>query len=153
MSYNRQPLLEEGVSHVTATNSVDTGTRQWVAGNQYIYVENGSASDAYPGYGMVLEAGASAYSCTISSTTSADLLMGVVKHATIPAGSYGWIVAEGFVNVEAGATLDTSENIVLGANGAFHPASNATGLLANCVGKALDTIATDASGSAYIKAC
>lgn len=147
------PLLEEGVSHVTATNSVSPGTRtRDAAGNAYIYVTNGAATDVSPGFGMVLEAGSSAYSCTVSSATGADQLIGVVKHNTITAGSYGWVVCEGYVNLEAGETLTTGENVVLGANGAFHPASNATGLLANCIGKALDTIATDASGSCYIKA-
>ena len=92
---------------------------------------------------------------TVSSTTSADLLVGVCKHADIPTGSYGWLVTKGFSSVEmitASGTVAAGDLLHLAADGEFAPVSNATGSKDNVVGKAMEAIVSGASGQAFISA-
>ena len=123
-------------------------------GNKYVYIYNDCNSQISPGYGVAVQSGVSTpYSCTLSTVTSADLLVGVVKHSTITTGSYGYVVTRGVVNVEMLATsgsVATNSPIEIGANGAFAPVSNTTGNKAGIKGKSLAAIVSGASGSAYI---
>jgi len=153
MVQSLSPVAFESVSAVTATNTVELGTRRTVSGNEYVYVYNDGGSDINPGYAAVPAAGTTSYSCTVSATTSADIVFGVCKHTTLTTATYGWLLTRGYVNIETNAasgTVTTGTLIEVGANGDFSPVSNTTGNLSPAVGKALDTIVTGASGSAYV---
>jgi hypothetical protein len=119
----------------------------------YIWVYNtGSNAQINPGNGAICSA-VTGYSVTVSSTTSADFLVGVCKHATITTGAYGWLVTKGFTSVEMGGTSGTVAAgglIELGDDGEFYPVSNTT---ANgpVVGKAMEAIVSAASGQAFIR--
>lgn len=155
MGFNNQPLLPESVSHVTLTGSIDIGTRRTVSGDRYVYVYNAGNSEIAKGRGAVLAGGATSYSATVSSVSRADQLLGVCKHATIATGAYGWLLEEGFCDVQMHAddSATTGSLLQLGADGAFVIAVSAvTANYANKCGKALEGIGSGAAGSAYVKA-
>jgi hypothetical protein len=157
MSYNEVgPVFFGGISNVTSSrNSRDpeVGYRRWYEGAEYVYVYNEGGSDINPGYACVINSAATGYSVTVTAATSADLVVGVVKHATLTTGDYGWVVTRGITNVEMGATSGTVAArglIEVGAAGVFVPVSNTTGNKSPAVGQALAAIVSSASGSAYI---
>lgn len=152
--YQEGPIAMYGVSHVTATlsaNHPQVGQLCQVGDEIYQWVYNTGSSTASPSYGVVLS-GVSGYSVTVSSTTSVDLCLGVVKHAAIPTGSYGWILKRGFVEVEMEAdnSCAAGQLLCLAADGEFALKSNSTGYPTPAVGKAMAAIASGASGTAYI---
>lgn len=155
-AYNLAPVRFGSLSGVTATrgaNDPELGTRCQEGPVEYIYVYNDSNSQALVGQAVVLQSGASGYSTTISSVTSADLPIGVVRHATLTTGAYGWVVCKGITSVKMGASsgsVAVNGLIQIADNGLFVPASNATGSKALACGKALEAIASSAVGSAYV---
>jgi len=114
------PIIFEGVSMVTASPKHELGTRRKDAGVEYVLVYN--AGGAATGTGVCLSRPASAaaglYSCSASSI-SGDMGIGFVKHATIPAGEYGWVVTRGFVTVAvaSSASDQSAGSKMLGAGG------------------------------------
>ena len=149
------PARFVGVSHVTdslGANHPEVGTRMSYGDEDYIWVYNtGADAQISPGLGAILS-GVTGYSVSVSSTTSADFLVGVCKHATITTGAYGWLVTKGFTSIEAGATSGTIAKgglFELADDGLFVPVSNTTGN-GPAVGKAMEEIVSNASGSAYI---
>jgi hypothetical protein len=123
-------------------------------GCTYRLIYNVGGASVPVGCGVVLNAGATSYSCTVTAATSADLVVGVCKHATITTGAYAWVVTHGIVPVQMGATsgtVTTGGLIEIGANGYFVPVSNTTGNKAPAVGKALNTIASSGTGDAYVR--
>lgn len=153
--YSADPVRFYGVSHVTDTLSSkhpEVGARMSVGDEDYIWVYNtGANAQIPPGYGAVLS-GVTGYSVTVSSTSSADFLVGVCKHATITTGAYGWLVTKGFAPVEMGADYSAAAGslLELSDDGTFDIVSNTTGNVGAC-GKAMEAIASGASGSAFIK--
>lgn len=152
------PLLFGTKSMVTATlgpHDGDVGLHHRDDdGRLYRLIYNDADTQGVPGMGFVVNAGASGYSCTISSTTSADLVVGIVRHATITTNTYGWVVVEGVTTVKMGATsgtVSTGGLIEVAANGLFVPISNTTGNKSPAVGKALNTIASSGTGDAYVR--
>lgn len=149
-------IFKGGVSNVTATlsaNDPEVGARRWDGGREYVFVYNDGGEQIDPGFGAVLQSGATGYSVTVSSVTSADIVVGVCRNATLTTGTYGWLVSRGITNVEMNATSGTVAAgglIEIGANGDFSPVSNTTANLAPAIGKALEAIVSSASGSAYI---
>lgn len=144
-----------GKSMVTSSlgaNDPEVGTRKVFGDEEYIFVYNtGADAQINPGNGAVLS-GVTGYSVTVSSTTSADFLVGVCKNATITTGAYGWLVCKGFTSVEMGGTSGTVAAgglLELGDDGEFYPYSNTTGNTPP-VGKAMEAIVSAASGQAYI---
>jgi hypothetical protein len=143
-----------GVSATTTSlgvNDPEPGYRLSVGDEDYVFVYNAGNSTISQGHGAVFS-GVTGYSVTVSSVTSTDFLVGVCKHTNIATATYGWLVTRGFVAVEMGsasATVSTGGLLELGDDGEFYPVSNTT---ANgpVVGKAMNTIATDASGVAFI---
>lgn len=157
MGYNSVgPVSFEGVSAVTATpgsNDGELGYRKWVDGKEYVRVYNDCNSTIPPGYGVVLQSGVSGYSITLSSVTSADIVVGVAQSISMPTANYGWVVSKGITPIEMGATsgsVAAGGLVEIGANGLFVPVSNTTGNKAPAVGKALAAIVSSASGSAYV---
>ena len=157
MSYNSGlPIRFKGVSFVTATlggGAPQLGQETFDAdGNKYVFVYNDCTSQISPSYGVAPQSGVSTpFSVTLSTVTSADILVGVVKHATIPAASYGWVLTRGVTQVEMLATVATNAPLEIGADGLFAPVSNTTGN-GPTIGKSLAEIVTGASGSAFIRA-
>jgi len=154
--YSDSPVRMYGVSHVTASLSSkhpEVGTRMNDSGREYVWVYNAGGEDIDPGLGAVLIAGATDMSCTVSSVTSADAVIGVCRNATLTTGTYGWLVTRGITPIEMGATSGTVASlgmVEIAANGMFVPVSNTTANIAPAVGKALAEIVSNASGSAYI---
>lgn len=117
----------------------------------YRFVYNVGSSTAGVSYGVVCSA-VSGYSVTVSSTTSVDFLVGVVKHAAIPTGSYGWVMTQGWtqVEMEADNSAAAGQLLALAADGEFALKSNSTGYPTPAVGKTMEAIASGASGTAFI---
>ena len=155
MSYNQGlPVKFYGVSHVTATLSSrhpQLGMETYDAdGNKYVWIYNDCNSALPPGYGVVVQSGVStAFSMTLSSVSSADIVAGVVKHASIPTNNYGFVLTRGIGVAEASLTIATNVPIEIAANGVWVHVSNTTGNKAPACGKSLEEIVTGASGSAY----
>jgi len=143
-----------GKSMVTATlgaNDPEVGTRKTFGDEEYVFVYNtGADAQINPGHGAVLSA-VTGYSVTVSSTSSSDILLGVCKHATITTAAYGWLMTRGFTSVEMGASYSATAGdlLELAGDGTFDVKSNTTAN-ANFVGKAMEAIASGASGQAYI---
>jgi hypothetical protein len=155
--YSNSPVvIGLGVSSTTATlgtNDGAVGQRVWRDGCEFMMVYNDCNSEISPGYGVTPQSGvSSAYSCTVSSVTSADILLGVT-HVTMATAAYGWIVVKGVANVEMDGTSGTAASLDLlepADNGTFVPVSNTTGNLGAAQVKALEAIVSSASGSAFI---
>lgn len=129
------------------------GDRCSVGGRDYCLVYNDCNSEIYPGYGVVLQSGATGMSVSVSSVTSADIVHGVVRNATIATGYYGWVVTRGITPLELNATSGTvaaGDLVEIGANGDFQKVSLTTGNLAPAIGKFLEAGVSGASASAYI---
>jgi len=157
MSFNRAlPLVFGSPSMVTATlgpNDPELGTRMSAGGLDYVFVYNAGGQNILAGYGAVPNSAATNMTVTVSAATSNDIVVGVCKHATIPDGSYGWLVTKGITPIQMGATSGTvaARGLVeIGANGVFVPISNTTGNGSPAVGVALAAIVSSASGNAYI---
>jgi len=154
--YGLNPVRFNPTSQVTTTLGVNDGSIGDGAEDstgKWLLVYNDNTASVPVGYGMVLNAGATGYSCTVSSATSADMLIGVVVNTSIVSAGYGWVLQRGFCNVQMGAasgTVLTKGTLQLGAAGLFFPKSNATGSKDNVVGCAMATIVTSASGPAFI---
>lgn len=154
--YSAGPVIFGGVSATTnslGSSDPEIGTRRWEGGREYVYVYNDCNSNMAVGQGIVLTSGASGYSCTISSVTSADCVVGIVRNATISTGYYGWAVTKGITYVKMMATSGTvaaGDLLEIGGNGLFYKASNTTGNIAPAVGKALEAIVSSATGLAYV---
>lgn len=153
--YGVAPIAFGPVTAVTATrggNDPEIGTVRQEGANLYTYVYNDGNSAIATGKGAVLQSGASGYSVTVSSVTSADLLIGVAVN-TLATGAYGWLVSRGITSVLMGATSGTAaagDLLEIAANGVFVPVSNTTGNKAPACGKALAAIASSATGAAFI---
>ena len=152
--YANRPVLFGGKSMVTASlgaNDPEPGYRMTDGDEDYVFVYNAGNSQISPSYGAVLS-GVSGYSVTVSSTTSVDLLVGVCKHATLTTGTYGWLVTRGFtqVEMEADNSAAAGQLLALAADGEFALKSNSTGYPTPAVGKAMEAMASAASGTAFI---
>ena len=156
MSYSMGPVSFFPISATTSAlgaNDGEVGTRRFEQGREYVLVYNDGNSNMAVGQGIVLQSGVSGHSCTISSVTSVDCLVGVVRHKTISTGYYGWAVTRGITYVKMMATSGTvaaGDMLELGGNGLFYKASNTTGNVSPACGKALEAIVSSATGLAYV---
>lgn len=149
---NVNHFYNETVSNVTATPSVEVGTRRVYGDEDYLYVYNAGSSTAGVNKGVVVSA-VSGYSITVSSTTMVDICVGHVKHAAIPTGSYGWVCTRGWVQCDAHAdqSFVAGGLGVLAADGALTNKSISTGFVAPAHAKAMAAVASGASGTFFIK--
>lgn len=143
-------IFFESVSNVTATPSVEVGILRREGDELYRYVYNNGNSQISPGYGCTLSA-VTGYSVTVSSVTSVDAFVGLVKHATLTTGTYGWTLVHGFgqVQMEADNSAAAGQLLTVAADGEFAMKSNSTGYPAPVVGKTMAAIASGASGTAF----
>jgi hypothetical protein len=150
--YGNHPIRFGSVSLVTTslgTNDPQVGDRTTVGNNDYLFVYNACGEQVSIGEAVTVS-GTSGYSCFVTTTTSADLILGVKQDATLSTGAYGWIMTRGFGYVKMGADFSatTGSPLVIAATGRFDRASNATGLLANVTCKAIEGIASGTTGMA-----
>jgi hypothetical protein len=145
------PVVEESVSACTQTPSVGLGTRRVFAGEEYVYCYNAGGAQASVNLGVKFVTGASGYSIAQTSITDTfNPCVGVVKHATMAAADYGWVMVKGFATVK-GVSASTADYkmLALGAAGSFIEASGTTTLGTGvAVGYALSHN-TAAGGSVY----
>jgi hypothetical protein len=95
--------------------------------------------------GMTVNAGATNYSCTISTTAGLDQPVGVVRHATMATGTYGWLLTKGIGSAYTSAAIAAGTGLQIAANGLWTTGSTF------CVSKLLvaTSAATNITGSAY----
>lgn len=149
--YSVGPVNFESVSAVTATPSIDLGTRRLEAGEEYVYCYNSGGATASVALGVKFITGASGYSVAQTSVTdSFHPCVGVVKHADIPAANYGWVMVKGFASVKVVTAMTGDYRMLaLGAAGSFIEASGTTTFgTATVVANALSHN-TGAGGSVY----
>jgi hypothetical protein len=143
------PICFEGVSAVTATPSVQLGTRRNHEGNDYIYVYN--AGNAQISQGMIAfnpgTSLSSGYSVTVSNAASqvgGIRAVGVVHNVTLTTGTYGWVCCRGVVYCALDASevsMNSGAELTDGVDGGF---SSYTGTSASAVrlGIALNSFIT-----------
>jgi len=134
-------------------NDPELGQRCQEGQLEYMFVYNDGGASIPTGYACVINSSASGYSVTVTAATSADLVIGVVRHVTLTTGAYGWVVVKGVTPIQMGATsgtVATRHLVEVAAGGVFVPVSNTTGNKAAAVGIAVNTIASSALGDAFI---
>ena len=156
MSLERiSPVYFESVSAVTATNSVELGSRRVDAnGYEYVYCYNAGNSEVSPGFGVIVVTGLSGFSCTLTSVAAGKHdFIGVVRHATLSTAKYGWIMTKGYHTVESGAdsTLTGVQYLALKADGTFNNLISAqTGVLQERLVGMADADANSASAGSFL---
>jgi hypothetical protein len=158
-------VFKESVSAVTATAPADLtpGTLRFESDEIYQYMYNGTETQINPGY-MVRQSGQSGYTITVTSTAMLSIPVGVVKHATLTTGAYGWVLKQGTGKMVATANDDFAigDGVALGDNGVFaNPAryanvNNSTTHISGIknigvVGIAQSAIASGGSGIGYFR--
>lgn len=133
------PAIEESVSAVTLSPSVDLGQERVHKGDRYKYCYNAGGSSVNVGYGVALVTAASGYSVAGTGVTDVPLpMVGAIKHATMITASYGWVLTKGFLN------LHTANSILAGGHVAI---GGQAGIADEGIGFGL------ASGPATVNAC
>lgn len=155
MSFYDNVIRMRGVSHVTATltgNDGQLGQVCYEGALKYMFVYNAGNSEIGPGYAVVpVPGGTSPASMTLSSVSSADTPIGIVRNATIPTANYGWVVTKGYTKIQMGNYSATTGSLLeISANGVFDIVSNTTGNYGNACGKALVGINSGVSGNAFV---
>lgn len=145
------PALEESVSQVTATPSVPLGTRRLYKGEEYVYCYNSGGAQISVNLVAKVITGASGYS--IAGTSITDVFnpaVGLVKHSTMAAADYGWVMVKGFGSMKV-VTASTADYkmIALGAAGSVIEASGTTTLGTAVAIGFLVSHNTAAAGTAY----
>lgn len=139
------PISFESVSNVTATPSVDIGTRRTFNGESYIYVYAQAAVSASVGATI---SGVSGYSVIATGMISGAFCVGFAKHADIPAGSYGWLLTRGFisspVNGMASTAFVATDGVMLAADGKIANAAGAVG--GHLVGRVITAAVSGGTG-------
>jgi hypothetical protein len=146
----------ESVSQITATPSVELGSRRIESGNEYVYVYNMSTSTAKVGYG-VCQSAASAFSITVSGPTG-NPVFGVVQNTDLEPVNYGWVLVRGVgkghcedsaVSNHTAATAMQLFKVEDGGFGGITTGATGSTWAAAACGYALASIATGVSGSCY----
>jgi hypothetical protein len=152
--YGNRPVNFFGVSGITTAlgpNDPELGSRATVDGKEYIFVYNAGSSTANIGHMGVVSA-VSGYSVTVSSVTNVDFAIGVVVNSGLATGEYGWLQTRGFAEIEMSPnnSAAVADVLTLGPDGGFANVSNTTGVGTPTYGKAMEAMASGASGTAYI---
>lgn len=145
--WGSEVVLNESVSAVTATNSVNVGMRRLDdSGNEYVYCFNASNSQISQGQFCVPATAVSGYSVTVTNTAGGmDLGIGVARNATATTGQFFWAMTRGF----SGISLDncsgvTGQVLALGSLGNFQVLTSAAGSFVTAVpvGRLSTSVAT-----------
>jgi len=150
MSYKL--VNEESVSAVTASPSVSIGTRRLEGGREYLYACNGATHTAAVGY-CVIASAMSGGSFTVTAV-GGEIPMGVVMHAAIPGGSYGWLMTRGIVHGYSGSAIAFGKAVIVGALGTMEELTSATAGVVPVmpIGTAITAIASAGTGAVLIRA-
>lgn len=156
MSYQGiAPIRFDSVSNVTATRGAkdpEIGSRCTVDGNDYLYVYNAGNSQASPGQ-LMTATGTTGYSATVSTTTMIDHPIGVVYHATLTTGTYGWVLTAGFGSAKAPANsgIAAGQLLCAGGDGVVAVKSISTDAPAAVIGKCMTATASAGVAGAFFK--
>lgn len=151
--YNASPIrFGVDVSGTTATlgvNDPELGARCVVDELEYLFVYNAGGEQIGVGQPVTLS-GVTGYSVTVSCITQVDLAMGVRQHSTMVTATYGWVACRGIGTVEMSddESAAVGQVLAVGAEG-FGLASNSTNFQTPTVAKALEALASGASGIAF----
>lgn len=157
--YGLAPINFESVSAVTATPSVETGTRRVHDGNEYVYVYNTGAAAIGQGKIGFLPAAtfSSQYSVTVSNAASQSghgKVVGVAHNASIGASEYGWLVTKGLTYIALDASevsMNSGDLLATGIDGGFVVAAATLSTGAH-LGIAINSIVTTVgTGKAWFK--
>ena len=153
------PVLFSSVSNVTATNSVELGTRVRAGLVDYIYCYNGGAAAIGQGQCGFLSPASMLSNMTVTVSNAAAqtrgmACVGVAHNAAIPASSYGFLAVRGPVLVAldtAAVSMNSSDILAAGVDGGFvvAPVTQSTGVR---LGIALNSLVTTVgTGKAFFK--
>jgi hypothetical protein len=142
-----------GATTARGVNDPELGTRCVVDELEYIFVYNAGGENIGVGQPVTLS-GVTGYSVTVSCITNVDVGLGVRQHSTLSTASYGWVATRGIGTIEMGAdeSCAVGEPIVVGAEGFagyVEVLTTTTGFATPTVGKAMEAIASGASGIAF----
>lgn len=142
--HSDSPIRMESVSAVTATNSVEVGTRVTADGADYVYIWNGSTETIPVGNAAIIGSGCSGYTCAVSAVTQVDFGVGIVKHAAIPTLNYGWLMTRGFAAFNSGASdsFAVGNPLAVAVSGVFANKTISTGYVTPVVGKCVGAVAS-----------
>lgn len=122
------PIRTESVSAVTATNTVELGTRVWDSGREYCYIYNGGAELAKDL--LCVMTGTSGYTVAVTfattiTTAASPLVFGVARNGTIAAGSYGWVLTRGHCDLVSDGTyvITAGDMLMPSGSGLVRPMS------------------------------
>lgn len=151
--YNASPIrFGVDISGTTATlgvNDPEIGAKCCVDELEYLFVYNDGGEQIGVGQPVTIS-GVTGYSVTVSCVTLADLAMGIRQHSTMTTATYGWVATRGIGTVEMSPNEScvTGQILAVGAEG-LGLASNSTDFQTPTVAKALESIASGASGVAF----
>jgi len=158
MAYYKQPLLTESVSAVTATPSVELGTKRIVDGREYIYAYNAGGAQASQYLVVQRAAGAEGESFTVTTTVDPYIaVMGVVHNATFTTATYGWLLKRGATrgifadsNTTGPVAMAKYPNLHACADGTVGPSTGGTGTtgIGAMFGRALSAV-SDITGASF----
>ena len=145
------PVSFESVSQVTATPSIDLGTRRIVNGEEYVYFYNNTGSQVTAGMALTVS-GLSGYSLTRSTTAEVDMVVCFVKHAAVPAANYAWGLVRGLVQAEFLSTMATGTLIQVGVAGQVMTYTTAAQSFPGAIlGKVLSSATATSFGLCYVR--
>jgi hypothetical protein len=153
--YSSNPISFESVSAVTATPSVELGTIRVEALNKYVYAYNAGAAQLSVGMPAFINSSNSNYSVSVSNAASqvCNPFVGVCHHATIAAGSYGWLVAKGISKVVPDASAVSGAagiDLTAGVDGGFVAMTGTTMSTGLRLAFTIASFTTLATGTAWI---
>jgi len=158
MAVYKQGLFTESVSSVTATPSVELGTRRVVNGQEYVYCYNGATAADKRLMVKPLTAGVD-YTFSVTTVAGTIPCIGTVANATIAAASYGWILTKGYTKGVGGGTVTWAVGgalapvrLIQGADGVVEIATGGTGSTGATVGFVTSAVSdiTAASFGIYV---
>lgn len=158
------PVSFESVSQVTATNSVELGTRRTEGLLDYVYVYNGGAEQISHGEGGYLSPASMLSGMTVSVSNAAsqsghERFVGVAHNATITTGAYGWLAVRGPALIALDASevsMNSGVKLAPGVDGGFVARAESvdTGVTAvlDFIGVTINScVTTVGTGKAFIK--
>jgi hypothetical protein len=139
MTVQQGPVRFCSVSQVTATrgkNDPELGTVVTDGDETYVYCYNAGTTQISVGECATVS-GVTGYSVTVSTTTMIDLPVGVVKHATLTTGTYGFLLQKGYgyAKMVPNSGCAAGQLLTIGADGR----------------STVKSISTDAPSPAYAK--
>lgn len=161
MAVYKQNLFTESVTAVTATNTVELGTRRVVDGKEYVYCYNGADIADKRLFVKPLASNSTGYTFTVTTVSnSVRPVIGLINEATCATASYCWVLVKGkgAGMIDGASTLavggaEVSTRVVTGADGKINIATGGTGTTGLTVGYLTTAISdvTNTSVGIYVQ--